>query len=143
GEALFHPEFPEKPGYEIDISALTGAASGGGGGQKAAEGPVDWGVVLADPAQAAAGQKVAVKCLSCHNLDSGGPNMTGPNLYGVVDRPAGSHPGFAYSATLKGYGQNWTYENLNKFIANPAADMKGTMMSFVGLKKQEDRTAVI
>jgi cytochrome c len=36
----------------------------------------------------------------------------------------------------------WTYEEINKFIANPKADVPGTKMTFVGLKKVQDRANV-
>ncbi|MGE3301768.1 MAG: cytochrome c family protein [Hyphomonadaceae bacterium] len=139
-ERAFEPHFPEKPGYEIDISALTAGAAGGA---PVEAGPVDWNKILSDPAQIAAGQKVAAKCLSCHNFDPGGPNMTGPNLYEVVNRAAATHGGFAYSAAMKAYGQPWTYDNLDHFIIAPQSDIKGTLMTFIGVKKAEDRHAVI
>jgi cytochrome c len=141
-ENVFQPQFPKKPGYDVDISAFT-TVGGGGVEAKKEEGPIDWAKVLADPALPAAGEKIAVKCKSCHNLDKGGPNLTGPNLWGVIGRTAGTHEGFNYSAALKGYAQPWTYDNINKFIASPQADMKGTLMTFVGLKKQDERTAMI
>ncbi len=114
GEAVFHPEFPAKPGYEIDTSATM---TTGGGAAKAEEGPVDWGVVLADPAAVAAGEKVATKCLSCHTFNKGGAILTGPNQWNLIGRVAGTEAGFTYSAAMKGYAQPWTYDNLDKFIA--------------------------
>jgi cytochrome c len=140
-ERVFEPEFPEKPGYEIDISSL--AASTGGGAAPVEAGPPDWGVLLADASLVAAGEKVSAKCKSCHSFDKGGPNLTGPNQWGLVGRTAGTHPGFAYSAAMKAYGQPWTYDNLEKFIASPATDVNGTTMAFVGIKKPEDRHALI
>src|SRR5262245_53209651 len=74
GEEVFKPHCPEKPGYDIDISAFTGPA--GGAGPAVEAGPVDWGVILADPAQVAAGEKVATKCASCHTFDKGGALLT-------------------------------------------------------------------
>jgi len=140
GEDVFKSPAPAKPGYAVDISSVMSSA---GGGPKQEEGPVDWGAVLKDPALVAQGEKVGGKCLSCHNFAKGGPNMTGPNLYGVVDRPAASHPGFNYSAALKAYGKPWTYEALNTWLASPQKDVPGTLMTFVGLRGQADRNAMI
>ena len=55
----------------------------------AAEAPPDWGTVL-PTADVAAGEAVFAKCKSCHTIDAGGANGTGPNLYGVVGRKPGS-----------------------------------------------------
>ncbi|HVY02592.1 MAG TPA: cytochrome c family protein, partial [Caulobacterales bacterium] len=138
----FHPTMPAKPGYDVDISSIV-ATSGGGGAAKKEEGPVDWGTVLADPALVAQGEKITVVCQSCHDFTKGGPNKTGPNLYGVVGRTAGTHPGFNYSASMKAYAQPWTYDNINHFITAPQKDVKGTLMTFAGLKSQDQRSAVI
>jgi len=139
----FRAEFPAKAGYEVDISSMTATTAGGGAPAVEEVGPVDWGRLLTDAALVETGHKITAKCASCHNFEKGGPNMTGPNLYGVVGRTAGTHDGFNYSASMKGYAQPWTFDNINHFIAGPQKDVKGTLMTFVGLKKQDDRTAVI
>jgi cytochrome c len=89
---------------------------------------------------------VAQKCQSCHNLEKGGPNLTGPNLYGVLGRQPGTHAGFAYSPAMIAFGMKqatWDYDHINQFLSGPQAYISGTKMSFVGLKKQDDRTNVI
>ena len=40
-------------------------------------------------------------------------------------------------------GLVWTDEEMAAFLAKPKAYMKGTRMSFAGLKKQDDIDAVI
>ena len=107
--------------------------------------PIDWGTEL-PKADVAAGKEVATKCQSCHNLDAGGPNMTGPNLYGVLGRPPGTHPGFAYSDGMKAFGAKnpiWTYELINSFVTSPQNFIDGTKMTFVGLKQRQDRINVL
>src|SRR5258708_25552744 len=93
---LFSQEKVAKPGFKVEVAQETG------GGAAAPEVPPDWGTVLktADPV---AGAAVFEKCKSCHNADNGGPNGTGPNLWGVVRRPPASHPGFAYSDAMKAF----------------------------------------
>jgi cytochrome c len=140
-DIVFKPELAKKPGYAITVQE---AAEGGAAAEVADVAP-DWGTVL-PVANVAAGAEVANKCKSCHNLEAGGPNLTGPNLYGVEGRKPGSHPGFAYSATMTDYGAKnaaWTYDGLYAFLKAPQATMAGTKMSFVGLKKPEDRVNVI
>lgn len=139
-EMLFETHAPAKPGYAI---AVTEAA--GEGGADTADVPPDWGTVL-PTADAAAGAVVANKCKSCHNFDNGGPNQTGPNLWGALGRKPGSHPGFAYSGAMTDLGGKvpaWDYEHLNSFLKGPQAYLSGTKMSFVGLKKREDRINLI
>jgi cytochrome c len=130
----------QKPGYDVPI-----VAEATGGPAAAPELPPDWGTVL-PTADVAAGQAATAPCQGCHNFAKGGPNMTGPNLYGVVGRKPGSHPGFNYSAGMVAEGDKlgaWTYDDLNTFLSGPQAYVQGTKMSFLGLKKQDTRIAVI
>ncbi|MGZ6012777.1 MAG: c-type cytochrome, partial [Caulobacteraceae bacterium] len=130
----------KKAGYAIQVQE-----EAAGGGAEAADVPPDWGTVL-PAANVQAGADVANKCKSCHNLDNGGPNLTGPNLYGVEGRKPGSHPGFAYSPSMADFaGKNpaWSYDQLYQFLKSPSAYISGTKMTFVGLKKPEDRVNVI
>ena len=96
---VYHSNYPEKAGFTVDVPDAPAA-----GGALVAPKPIDWGVVLADaatlPALVTKGEQLHKACLTCHNFDSGGPNGTGPNLYGVVGRMSGSHPGFAYSEAI-------------------------------------------
>jgi cytochrome c len=132
-----HPEV-EKPGYLVQVAEETA-------GGAAAEAPIDWGTVL-PTADVAAGEAVFNKCKSCHSAEQGGPNGTGPDLWGVVGRKPGSHGGFAYSGSMTDLGgkvPQWDYEHLNEFIKGPQKYLAGTKMTFVGLKKPEDRINVL
>ncbi len=95
-------------------------------------------------ADVAAGQATAKPCMSCHNFEKGGPNKFGPNLWDIVNRQRASHTGFTYSgALLSGKGKPWTYDELNHWLYGPSAYVPGTYMTFVGLKKTQDRANVI
>jgi cytochrome c len=129
----------EKPGYAIAVAEETT----GGGVQ--AELPPDWGTVI-PIADTAAGQAVFAKCTSCHNIEAGGANGTGPNLFGVVGARPASHPGFAYSQAMTDHAGEqpiWTWDELDAFIKAPQKHVAGTKMTFVGVKKQEDRVNLI
>jgi len=139
-EKIYEPEKPEKPGYVVEGVVETGA--GGGAAAPVEEAMPDWGTVLAS-ADVAAGKTLSTKCEQCHDLTKGGPNKIGPNLFGVVDRPRASHPGFAYSGAMKGKPGNWTYDELFKFIKAPGVDIPGTKMSFAGLRSEKDRINLI
>jgi cytochrome c len=89
------------------------------------------------------GGKVFKKCAACHAVDAAGGNKVGPNLHDVVGRKVASAADFGYSPAMTGHGGEWTYENLDKYLANPKAAIPGNKMAFAGLKKQADRADVI
>ena len=89
------------------------------------------------------GEKVFKKCSACHMIASGGKNMIGPNLWGVIGRTAGSVSDYKYSKAMIAYGKEWNYEEMNSYLIKPQAYIKGTKMAFAGLRKEKDRASVI
>jgi cytochrome c len=140
-EAIYHPIEDRGPGY-----ALAEAVVATEGGAAEPEAPaVPLGVLLAS-ADPAAGQAAARKCTSCHNFEEGAGNKQGPELWGVVGRPEGSHPGFAYSEALLAHnaaGDTWTYENLDHFLLAPRDYAPGTKMAFAGIKDPVERANIL
>ena len=100
-------------------------------------------VPLIIAAKAEDGTAVFRKCASCHTVDAGGKNLTGPNLHNVVGQPIGDHNGFKTSESLKAIGGNWTYQKLDDYLENPKRLAPKGVMSFAGLKKPAERAAVI
>lgn len=99
-----------------------------------------------DPELVAEGESVFKKCKSCHQVGEGASNKTGPVLTGIVGAPAGAVDGFRYSKPMKVAAEGglvWTEEDLHAFLSKPRDFMKGTKMSFAGLKKDDDIEAVI
>ena len=140
-DAIYGFKPAAKPGYAIEVADTTAA----GGAAEVADTPPDWGTVL-PAANTDAGSKTFVKCQACHNNLQGGPNMTGPNLWGVVGRPTASHPGMSYSDGMLAHAKespNWTYDQLYMFLANPQKWVKGTKMTFAGVRKPQDRIDLI
>ena len=103
-------------------------------------------VAAFDADLAAKGEKVFKKCKACHQLGDGAKNRSGPILTGVVDRAAGTVEGFKYSKALKKAAEDglvWEEDSLTAFLAKPKAYMKGTKMSFAGIKKDSDMAAIL
>jgi cytochrome c len=136
-EQLIHPHE-----LETDAVAIEGLAddAGAGGGKAAMPEPI---LALIATADLAKGEKLSKACTACHTFESGGAAKIGPNLYGVVGGPKAHMAGFAYSDGLKAKGGTWSYEDLNHFLWKPKKFIEGTKMNFVGIKKPEDRAAMI
>ena len=89
------------------------------------------------------GEKVFKKCAACHSISKGGANKIGPALWGVLGRTAGSISDYKYSKAMAAYGKPWSFEEMNGFLIKPKDWIKGTKMSFAGLKNAKERAAVI
>ncbi len=100
-------------------------------------------LALIASADIARGKKLSKKCAACHSFNQGGANKVGPNQWNLVGRDKASTAGFSYSAAMASKGGSWTYEDLNKFIWKPKSFVKGTKLSYGGLKKADDRAALI
>jgi len=88
------------------------------------------------------GSKVFRKCRTCHTLEEGGRNKVGPNLWGVYGATTASKDGYAYSKAMKAANIVWDEDSLDSYLRKPAEFMPGTKMTFIGIKKQEDRDAL-
>lgn len=134
-EIFMHKSYPEVPAYTVGPmeSPETGDA------EPLPFPQAEW-VAAMDETR---GAKVFKKCTSCHNVEAGGANGTGPNLYGVVGAKPGAKEGFSYSTAVLEMETDWTYEALDGYLTKPSKYLPGNKMSFVGIKKDADRAAVI
>ncbi|MEL7463321.1 MAG: c-type cytochrome [Pseudomonadota bacterium] len=98
-----------------------------------------------DDALIASGEKVFKKCKACHQVGEGAKNRSGPHLNGLMGRTFGAVDGFKYSNAFKDAhdeGRVWDEASFAEFLAKPKDYMKGTKMSFGGLKKASDVEAL-
>ena len=139
-DVIFYVEKPEKSAYQVaDVSTTattetTSASSSTGSGDIMA---------LLASVSAADGKKVFKKCAACHSIAKGGGNKIGPALWGVLGRQAGSISDYKYSKAMATHGKSWSFEEMNGFLIKPKDWIKGTKMTFMGLKKETERAAVI
>jgi cytochrome c len=98
-----------------------------------------------DPERVSKGEKVFRKCKACHQVGDGAKNRVGPMLNGIIGHPAGQVEDFRYSKALQGMADDglvWDEANLRAFLTDPRGFMKGTKMSFAGLRKGGDLDAI-
>ena len=141
-DVIFHIEKPEKSAYQVanvttaDSTTTTEISSG-----NSESGNI---IALFASTSAADGAKIFKKnCSQCHSITKEGKNKIGPKLFAVLGRQAGSISDYKYSKAMVAHGKKWTFDEMNNFLIKPKTWIKGTKMSFAGLKKAEDRAAVI
>ena len=103
-------------------------------------------IVSIDPELIKAGEKVFKKCKSCHAVGEGAKNKSGPQLYNIIGRKMGSADRYKYSKGFKlasDEGRIWDEQLMIEFLRKPKKFMKGTKMSFGGLKKDKDLDAIV
>ena len=140
-DILFHVDKPKESAYKIEGLETAVASTSLSLETKVVE-KVDIGQLLA-LGDLAHGEKVFKKCSACHMIASGGKNMIGPNLWGVIGRTAGSVGDYKYSKAMVAYAKQWNFEEMNGYLIKPQAYIKGTKMAFAGLRKEKDRASVI
>lgn len=95
-------------------------------------------------ADAGSGKQVFEKeCVKCHIATSEVETSKRPNLWGVVGRAKATDADVDYSSVLRAAGGEWTYEDLNAFIAHPTRTLPGTEMEFAGVADAKARADLI
>jgi cytochrome c len=104
--------------------------------------------LLAAPAfaegDAAKGEKAFNKCKSCHAIvtDTGEKivkgGKTGPNLWGVIGRTAGTYEGFRYGADLVAAGEGGLVWDFDSFVAY-TQDPRGFLRDHLGDSKAKSK----
>ncbi len=139
GNAIVSPHHLEEDAFPVQVAEQPAQQTE----QAAAPAQVEPIAPLLASADVQAGQAVAKQCAACHTFDKGGPNRVGPNLWGVVGGDKAHAQGFNYSQAMQSAEGAWTYDDLNKFLANPKAAVPGTRMAYAGVKKTQDRANLV
>ena len=138
-DIIFHVDKPKISGYAVKIEqVVTSSASA----KKTVVEKFNIAELMM-MGDIASGEKIFKKCASCHSINKGGKNNIGPALYNVVGRKVGVISDYKYSKALASYDKVWNFEELNGFLTKPAKWVKGTKMSYAGLRKEKDRASII
>ena len=139
-DIIFYVEKPEKSAYQVANVSTATTTETTSTSSSAEPGEI---MALLASANVADGEKIFKKCVACHSITKEGGNKIGPALWGVLGRQAGSVSDYKYSKAMAAHGKLWSFEEMNGFLTKPKNWIKGTKMSFVGLKSEKDRAAVI
>ena len=91
------------------------------------------------------GRSIFGRCRACHAFKPDTRSLSrGPNLWGVVGRKAGTAAGYAdYSPAMLKANVVWTFETIDKYLADPKGFIPGNLMNFIGVPKPEERKALV
>ena len=138
-DVIYNVKKPETSAYQVNVTTVASTET-----QTNSESSQDGDIMaLFASVSSADGAKVFIKCSACHSISEGGANKIGPALWGVLGRQAGSVSGYKYSKAMAAHGKVWSFNEMNGFLIKPKDWIKGTKMSFAGLKNAKDRAAVI
>jgi cytochrome c len=88
------------------------------------------------------GKKTYELCIACHSLKAG-ENGTGPTLYNLIGRTAGTTEGFRFSGPMKRSGIVWDQQTLTAYLRNPQEVVPGTRMPFSGMTDEAALKALV
>ena len=140
-DTIYNVEKPEKSAYQVTSSTTVDSTNTSETNSENLESESI--MALFASVSATDGAKVFSKCKACHSIAKDGGNKIGPALWGVIGRKAGSLTDYKYSKAMAAHGKPWSFEEMNGFLIKPKEWVKGTKMSYAGLKNEKDRAAVI
>ena len=137
-DVIFYTEKPEKSAYQVEGITTVASTTSVETSSESSDSDI---MALFASADLAAGKKIFSKCSNCHNI-ANSKHKIGPSLKNIW-RKVGSAPDYKYSKALSTFGKTWDVAELNGFLLNPKKWIPNNKMGFGGLKKPEDRAAVI
>jgi len=137
---IYSVEKPEKSAYQVASVSNTSNTATETNSENKSGGDI---MALFASVNISDGEKIFKKCAACHSIAKGGANKIGPALYNVLGRQAGSLADYKFSKGMIAYGKKWTPQEMDGFLENPKGWVKGTKMSYAGLKNPKERAALI
>lgn len=92
------------------------------------------------------GERAFQRCYSCHSVQQGENGLSGPNLRRLGQRPIAGDRTFTYSKAFNAFAARyprWTPDLLDSFLTDPEALVPGNQMGFFGLRKPDERAAIV
>lgn len=83
------------------------------------------------------------KCSTCHDIEQDGTHNTGPLLWNVFGRKAGTAEGFDYSEAMQHSGHSWDFATLNYYLTDTERAVPGRKMNFIGIPQDEVRANLL
>lgn len=83
------------------------------------------------------------KCAACHFIRKDGSHDTGPHLWNILGRQAGTAKNFEYSKAMAESGHIWNFATLNYFLTRTDRAVPGRKMKFRGIRKDKDRANLL
>jgi cytochrome c len=140
-DSIFYVEKPEKSAYQVtNVTTVASTTTSEAVLENSGSENI---MALFASTSAAEGEKIFKKCAACHSIAKGGKNKIGPVLWGVLGRKSGSISDYKYSKAMVAHEKLWSFEEMYGFLIKPKEWIKGTKMSFAGLKNAKDRASVI
>tara|TARA_B100000579_G_scaffold413358_1_gene405926 strand:+ start:836 stop:1261 length:426 start_codon:yes stop_codon:yes gene_type:complete len=90
------------------------------------------------------GEQLFFVCESCHSLNEVGQGYKlGPNLYGILGRPAASREDYDFSEELKRSDIVWTRESLITWIVSTETMVPGTFMLYENFLNAQEVNSLV
>ncbi|EJF91281.1 c-type cytochrome [Bartonella tamiae] len=90
------------------------------------------------------GAQLFGQCGTCHSGAKDGSNRVGPPLWDIVNRPFAFIQNFSYSRAMRDNAdKHWNFATLDTYLRAPRKMIPGTIMTFPGIKNDQDRADLL
>ena len=83
------------------------------------------------------------RCAVCHTKTPEAGHLSGPNLWGIVGRRAGSAQGYTYSRAIADSGVIWNEVSLRQYLSQPSQFLPGNRMMMTPIQDTEELDRII
>ena len=83
------------------------------------------------------------RCAVCHTNTQDAGHLSGPNLWGIVGRRAGSAKGYTYSRAIADSGVIWGEDSLRQYLSQPNRFLPGNRMMMTPIQDPQELNRII